>query len=137
MTAGKRKKAVRPGFLLLLIISVAVALLLIFSSASGISLRDNIYPSITPEGDDTPVNITNSFIFRGKIFSVTVPVGNDVLTGAVNARKEAQIFKRSEITDTLKKYYAAFIFDPAQDCMYDELSSALNEIKAAENLSDS
>ncbi|UUX93178.1 hypothetical protein [Methanoplanus endosymbiosus] len=121
----------------MLIISVAVALLLIFSSAAGISLRDNVYPSITPEGDDTPVNITNSFIFRGITRQVTVPVENDILTGAVNARKEAQIFKKSEITDTLKKYYAAFIFDPAQDGMYSEISSALREIKAAENLSDS
>ena len=119
MTAGSENKAVRPVFLILLVISVAAALLLIFSSASGISLRDNVYPSITPEGDDNPVNITNSFVFRGSIHSVTIPVENDILTGAVKARKEAQIFKKSDITDTLKEYYAAFIFDPAQDGMYD------------------
>jgi hypothetical protein len=137
MTAGSENKAVRPVFLILLIISVAVAPVLIFSAASGISLRDNVYPSITPEGDDTPVNITNSFIYHGYSYSVTIPVGKEILTGAVNARKEAQIFKKSGITDTLREYYAAFIFDPAQDRMYSEISSALREIKTTGELSDS
>jgi len=51
-------------------------------------------------------------------------------------KKEAHIFEKRSPEDMMMKYYGAFIYDPAQTTMYDNLCFALNEIRTEKNLSD-
>jgi len=136
MVLNSDKKTIRLHFLILLAVAIAVALFLFFVVISGISVRDNEYPSISPKGDYSTINVTNNFTYLSVHHSVTIPVRNDLILGAMDAKKEAHIFEKRSVEDMMMKYYGAFIYDPAQTAMYDNLCFALNEIRTEKNLSD-
>jgi len=136
MALNSDKKTIRLQFLILLAVAIAVTLFLFFVVISGISVRDNEYPSISARGDYSIINVTNNFTYLSIHHSVTIPVRNDLILGAMDAKKEAHIFEKRSVEDMMGMYYGAFIYDPAQTTMYDNLCFALNEIRIGKDLSD-
>ncbi len=110
---------------------------------SAESLADELqesphYPEIIPVHTLTEDGVTRNFRFRFKTkdYTIRVPVNSSVYYAAKNADKSVRETIAWNETDYQIRYYSAFINDPAQDELYENLLKELRHIKRTEILNE-
>jgi len=96
------------------------------------------YPEIIPAHTLPEEHVTRDFWFRFKRenYTISVPVNSSVYYAAKNADKSVRETIVWNETDYQIRYYSAFINDPAQDELYEDLLKELRHIKTTERLNE-
>lgn len=97
-----------------------------------------IQPSITPRPESPPMPpVAIEWRFEGTDLRIEVPVDSAVYHGAREAEKSAIFLNRDkQQTEWVSGYFRAFIGDPLQEPLYDNLLSSLRSLRDSLGLDD-
>lgn len=123
----------------LLILPLLTATLLSCSSVPGLVPLppDVVYPSIEPVADADPmVPVPFAWEFEGAEVRLAVPVDATVYQGAKSAQKSALFFREIEEMEWVPEYYRAFVDEPHQEPLYEEMLIGLRGLRDSLGLDD-
>lgn len=91
---------------------------------------DVVYPSIEPVADAAPMApVPFSWQFEGAEVQLTVPVDAAVYQGAKGSHKSALFFREIEELEWIPEYYRAFVDEPHQEPLYEDMLAGLRGLR--------
>jgi hypothetical protein len=91
---------------------------------------DVVYPSIEPVADAAPMApVPFAWLFEAAEVQLTVPVDAAVYQGAKGSRKSALFFREIEELEWIPEYYRAFVDEPHQEPLYEDMLVGLRALR--------